>query len=85
MKLLHEETLTTIQQLVADVCALDATEVRPEGELLGYGLESVLALDLILEIEHRWSIALPEHDPGLRSVRTVHDLVRLIESRRSSL
>lgn len=77
------QTLPTIQQLVAELCALDVGEVRPEGELLAYGLDSVLALDLIVAIEHRWQIALPEHDPALRKVVTVSDLAHVVDTRRA--
>jgi acyl carrier protein len=84
MNAVHEDTLITIQQFIAEVCALGAAEIRPDGELLGYGLDSVLALDLLISIEHHWSISLPEHDPALRSVVTIRDLVRLVDSRRAS-
>lgn len=77
------QTLPTIRQLVAELCALDEAEVRPEGELLAYGLDSVLALDLLVEIEHRWQIELPEHDPVLRKVVTVRDLAQVVDARRS--
>ena len=79
----HGQTLPTILQLVAELCALDVEQIRPEGELLAYGLDSVLALDLIVAIEHRWQIALPEHDPALRKVVTVRDLARVVDTRRA--
>lgn len=78
----HGQTLSTIRQLVAELCALPEAEVRPEGELLAYGLDSVLALDLLVTIEHRWQIDLPEHDPLLRKVVTVRDLARVVDTRR---
>jgi acyl carrier protein len=79
----YGQTLPTILQLVAELCALDVNLIRPEGELLAYGLDSVLALDLIVAIEHRWQIALPEHDPALRKVVTVRDLARVVDTRRA--
>lgn len=78
----QQQTLEAIQELVAQICAIEPSEVRAEGELIAYGLDSVLALDLIVEIEHRWKIELPEHDPVLRSVVTVRDLARVVETRR---
>lgn len=78
-----EQTLATLLELVARVCALEETQVHPEGELIAYGLDSVLALDLLVEIEQRWAIALPEHDPALRSVVTVRDLACVVEQRRA--
>ena len=83
MSLEHGQTLPTILQLVAELCAIDVKQIRPEGELLAYGLDSVLALDLIVAIEHRWQIALPEHDPLLRKVVTVSDLARVVDTRRA--
>ena len=83
MNAVHEDTLITIQQFVAEVCALGTTEIRPDGELLAYGLDSVLALDLIISIEHHWGISLPEHDPALRKVVTIRDLGCLVDSRRA--
>jgi acyl carrier protein len=79
-----EQTLPTICQLLAELCALDEAQIVPEGELLAYGLDSVLALDLIVAIEQRWSIELPEHDPQLRKVVTVRDLARVVDGRRGS-
>ena len=82
MTIEYGQTLPTILQLVAELCALDVNQIRPEGELLAYGLDSVLALDLIVAIEHRWQIALPDHDPLLRKVVTVRDLARVVDTRR---
>lgn len=80
-----DEILISLRELVAEVCAVEPEEIVPEGELLGYGLDSILAVDLLLEIEQRWGIELPEHDPALRTVVTVSDLARLVDSRRAKL
>lgn len=72
----------TIKELIADVCAVDAGEVRDEGKLLGYGLDSVRVIDLLLAIEEELGVEISETDPELAGVQTVADLAAFVERRR---
>ncbi len=74
--------LETIRTHVADLCGVEPDAVRDEGKLVGYGLDSIRAVDLVLLLEEEFDVALPEHDPELTSVETVRDLARLVDRRR---
>ena len=71
-----------IKQLIADLCAIDCDQLRGDGKLLGYGLDSIRATDLFLTLEEEYGIEIDETDPALGNVATVSELVALIESRR---
>lgn len=76
------ETIDTLRTLIAETCAVDRNTVRGDGKLVGFGLDSVRLLDLILAIEERFGVEISESDPELARVETVTDLVTLIERRR---
>ena len=84
MAVSDDDTFSVIQSFIADVCAVDAGQVVPQGKLLAFGLDSVRLLDLILAIEDRFGLELSESDPELAAVETVRDLVDLIERRRGA-
>jgi acyl carrier protein len=73
-----------IRRSIADVCAVDPGSVQPHSRLLGFGLDSVRLLDLLLAVEDQFAIELSESDPDLIAVETVGDLAALIERRRGS-
>jgi acyl carrier protein len=77
----QSKTLETVMGLIADVCAVDAGTVKPEGKLLAFGIDSVRLLDLILAIEDRYGLELSESDPELGALETVRDLAALVERR----
>jgi acyl carrier protein len=77
------DTLETLRALIAETCAVDRAIVKGDGKLVGFGLDSVRLLDLILAIEERFDLSLNESDPELAGVQTVNDLVRLIDRRRA--
>ena len=61
-------------------CAVD--EVRPEGLLIGYGIDSVRAVELLDEANERFGVALDEAD--LRRFTTVAEVARCIGARRAA-
>lgn len=71
-----------VKQELAHICAIDPAEVRDEAWLIEYGLDSVRSLELIMALEEHFYIELP--DEVIARVRTVADLVRLIEQQRSA-
>jgi acyl carrier protein len=77
------DTLEALRSLIAETCAVDRAIVRADGKLVGFGLDSVRLLDLILAIEERFDVSVNESDPELATVQTVADLVTLIERRRA--
>lgn len=70
-----------IKEFIADVCAIDVAEVRDEGKLLGYGLDSVRVIDLLLAIEEELGVEISESDPELANVHTVADLIAFVTRR----
>jgi acyl carrier protein len=76
------ETFDTLAALVSELCAVERKLVKPESNLMGFGLDSVRLLDLILAIEDRFGLTINESDPELAGVQTVADLVALVDRRR---
>jgi acyl carrier protein len=74
--------LEKVKALVADVCAVPAASIADDGRLLGYGLDSVRALDLFLAFEDELGVEISEHDPELRDIKTVRQLADFLERRR---
>jgi acyl carrier protein len=70
-----------IRPLIVEICAVDKSVVTAQSKLVGFGLDSVRLLDLILAIEDRFGISLNESDPDLVAVQTVGDLVALVQKR----
>lgn len=78
----HPDTVARLIELVADASALDPSEVRPDGKLRGYGLDSVRVVDLIVSIEDVFGVTVNTED--LVTVHTVNDLADYIDRRRSA-
>lgn len=78
----NTDTLQLVIRLISEICEVDAGIVKSEGTVVGYGLDSVRVLDLIMAVEEELDIEISESDPALAGVRTVADLAKLIDSRR---
>ena len=75
-----DEVLGEIRRVLRDELQL-AREPRPEDDLVqDLQLDSVGLLTLVVGLEDRFRIALTEEDAA--GVRTVADLVKLVEQRR---
>lgn len=70
-----------IRRHVARICAVDPSTIRSDGKLVGYGLDSIRAMELILTLEEQLDIEIAEHDPALARVETLRDLVQLVRRR----
>ncbi len=79
----QQAIIDTLRRSIADICAVDAAAIQPHSRLLGFGLDSVRLLDLLLSVEETFGLQLSESDPDLAAVETVSDLVALIERRRA--
>jgi acyl carrier protein len=62
---------------VEDACALPRGTATPAGHLVGYGLDSARALDLLARLEDEHGVVIDDAD--LKEVRTVADLVRVVQ------
>jgi len=77
------ETLAEVERILRTLCD-DAPELHPETNLVtDLGLDSILQLDLIVELENRFAIALEleEH----QEVITIADLVQWIDRERGKV
>jgi acyl carrier protein len=51
-----------VKDLLAAVCDLPVAEIRDDGELLSYGLDSVRAMEFILRLEEAFDIEVSEFE-----------------------
>ena len=59
-------------RLLAEVSALSPSEIKPEGQLRGYGIDSVRLVDLLIGIEETFGVTVDETQ--LAGLNTVYDL-----------
>jgi len=78
-----DSTIKTLSKLIADTCAIAVGTIKPEGKLVGYGLDSVRVLDLIMALEDEYDIEINETDPELAEIQTVAELAGLVDRRRN--
>jgi acyl carrier protein len=71
-----------VKQRLAQVCALSPAQITDDARLIEYGLDSLRSMELIVELEEHFAIALD--DEAIVRVRTVADLIHLIEQQRSA-
>jgi acyl carrier protein len=48
---------------LAEVCEVDQSSIQPGGKLLGYGVDLLRMVDLILSLEAVFDMAIDEADP----------------------
>jgi acyl carrier protein len=66
-----------VTQTMADLFELDRARLTPEVKFEDLGLTSIDAIDLIVELQSMTGRKVAE--AGLREVRTIGDIVRLVE------
>lgn len=77
-----QETVDTVKRLLAETCAIDAGEIREDGRLVAYGLDSVRVMDFVIAIEDAYDVRIKQADaPGLQ---TVADVAAYIEQHRQT-
>ncbi len=67
----------TVSKLLGEVCGVEPSTIAADGTLLGYGLDSVRAVELVCALEESFGIAIP--DAEVAQVRTVADVAGLVE------
>jgi acyl carrier protein len=72
---------TFIKTQVAEICGVDVADLVDDGKLIGFGLDSVRLVDLMIGIEETFDLEINEMDPRLGQVKTVRQLVDYIELR----
>lgn len=71
--------LAAVRAMVARATSQPIERVRPEGLLIGYGVDSVRAVELLDEASEHFGVPLDESD--LQRFVTVADVARCIASR----
>jgi len=73
------ETVRKIRELVAEASAIDPNDVKAEGQLRGYGLDSARVIDLVVSIEEEFGVSVTEAD--LPTLHTVAELAEYVQQR----
>ncbi|MBI4615712.1 MAG: acyl carrier protein [Planctomycetes bacterium] len=69
-----------IAGLVVDKFRIDRSKVRPTSRLIDFGIDSVQALELIVELERVFDVSIPDQD--LTELETLEDIARYVERRK---
>ena len=67
-----------VEQLFLD---LDPSEIETNTELVEYGIDSFLLLELIVGIEMKYGIRIPQQDINSESLKSVATLMQLVKSK----
>ncbi len=70
------DVFQTIANALADRYGLDASEVRPETELISLGIDSLDAAELLMELEDKIGV---EIEPT-KKLTTIQDVVATVEA-----
>ncbi len=76
-----KDVLEGVKRHVAEVCAVETSAIKAEARLAEYGMDSVRAMDLLVALEHEFSIEIPDGD--VPRLQTVKDVVSYIERKLS--
>ena len=68
-----------ITDLIVQIAKVDPAQVRPDARFIDFGLDSVKALDLVVELEEAYELEIPDRD--LVEVRTLGELATYVENR----
>ena len=68
-----------IAAIVADVAEIDADDVVPEGTLADIGVDSLMAVEIAVDVERRFGIQF--HEVELKRVQSFRSLVDLTRSK----
>ncbi len=73
----RQQIYEKVTQLMADLFDLDRASLKPESRFQDLGLTSIDAIDLVVELQTMTGRKVDE--AGLRSVRTIEDIVTLVQ------
>ncbi len=77
------DTKPFVREQIAVLCGLPADAIADDGPLIGYGMDSVRLIDLIISLEEEYDLEISEQDPRLGGVKTLDDLVGYVDARRA--
>ena len=73
----HEELREALREIVAEVAELD--EVPDSKPFKDLGIDSMMAIEIVAEVERRYKIKIPEQE--LEQVRDLDSVVSLVASK----
>jgi acyl carrier protein len=73
----REQIFDKVTQIMADLFDLDKAALKPDARFQDLGLTSIDAIDLVVELQTMTGRKVNE--AGLREVRTIDDIVTLVE------
>jgi acyl carrier protein len=72
-------TVERVKRVIAEVCAIEPATVHEEGFLLGYDIDSLRTVELVMALEQAFDLEISEQDPQLRGVQRVRDLAAFVD------
>lgn len=76
----YPQVLARVWQIVAAHGTVNSAHLKPDDSLESLGFTDSLAIvELVLALEERFEVEIPEGYPGLDAVKTVEDLARICE------
>lgn len=69
-----------IAGLVVEKFRVDRSRVKPTSRLIDFGIDSVRAMELIVELERLYDLSIPDQD--LTELETLEDIARYLERRK---
>jgi len=72
----------SVKQQLAAICAVPVSRIRDDALLIEYGLDSIRSFDLVIAMEQRFGIEIP--DAAVDQLRKVSDVIDLIEAQFNS-
>ena len=70
-------TLSALLPLIAEAADADVAEIKADGRLRGYGIDSVRVVELVISIEEQFGVKVKNDD--LARLQTVRDLAKYID------
>ena len=70
-------TLSALLPLIAEAVDADVAEIKADGRLRGYGIDSVRVVELVISIEEQFGVKVKNDD--LARLQTVRDLAKYID------
>jgi len=71
--------LEFIREQVAKMTWTDLEKVRPDGRFIDFGLDSVRAMDLVIELEQTYGVEVSDKD--LANLNTLQDVANYVENK----
>ncbi len=73
------DTLAILTDVVARKARIDRSRIRPASRFVDFGIDSVRATEIVVELETVLSISIPDED--LMELETIEEIARYLERR----